>query len=285
MANTTNFGWATTDDTDLVKDGAAAIRTLGSSIDTSFVDLKGGTTGQILAKASNTDLDFTWSNDAGISPTIFDAKADLLTATAADTPARLAVGTNGQVLSADSTESTGLKWITPAAGGGYTQLASGNLSGSSVNLTSISGSYKQLRVILKDYVFSSRDNFRLRFNNDTGSNYVGQGVTGTFSGAGYSPIAESSTGWSSTYAWICQGKNVFTTGGENFAFFDIPDYANTDTFKIASGAVFQRDNTNDYVFSVESYLWRNTAAISQINLIAGNGQTFSAGTYLLLGLN
>jgi phage-related tail fiber protein len=66
MANTTNFNWETPDDTDLVKDGAAAIRTLGNSIDTSFIDLKGGTTGQILSKASNTDLDYTWiANDQG----------------------------------------------------------------------------------------------------------------------------------------------------------------------------------------------------------------------------
>lgn len=66
MANTTNFGWETPDDTDLVKDGAAAMRTLGNSIDASFVDLKGGTTGQILSKASNTDLDYTWiTNDVG----------------------------------------------------------------------------------------------------------------------------------------------------------------------------------------------------------------------------
>lgn len=66
MATTTNFGWETPDDTDLVKDGALAMRTLGNSIDTSFVDLKGGTTGQILSKASNTDLDYTWiNNDTG----------------------------------------------------------------------------------------------------------------------------------------------------------------------------------------------------------------------------
>jgi len=66
MATTTNFGWETPDDTDLVKDGALAIRTLGSAIDTSLVDLKGGTTGQILSKASNTDMDFTWiANDQG----------------------------------------------------------------------------------------------------------------------------------------------------------------------------------------------------------------------------
>lgn len=62
MATTTNFGWETPDDTDLVKDGAAAIRTLGGAIDTSLVDLKGGTTGQILSKASNTDMDFTWTS-------------------------------------------------------------------------------------------------------------------------------------------------------------------------------------------------------------------------------
>jgi len=60
MATTTNFGWTTPDDTSLVKDGAAAIRTLGQAIDTSMMDLEGGTTGQVLSKASNTDMDFTW---------------------------------------------------------------------------------------------------------------------------------------------------------------------------------------------------------------------------------
>jgi hypothetical protein len=64
MATTTNFGWETPDDTDLVKDGAAAIRTALGGVDTSFVDLKGGTTGQLLSKASNTDLDYTWTTPA-----------------------------------------------------------------------------------------------------------------------------------------------------------------------------------------------------------------------------
>jgi len=57
---TTNFGWTVPSDTDLVKDGAAAIRTALGGVDTSFVDLKGGTTGQVLSKASGTDLDYTW---------------------------------------------------------------------------------------------------------------------------------------------------------------------------------------------------------------------------------
>lgn len=74
MATTTNFGWETPDDTDLVKDGAAAMRTLGNSIDTSFVDLKGGTSGQMLTKASNTDLDYTW-----VTPEIGDITAITVT--------------------------------------------------------------------------------------------------------------------------------------------------------------------------------------------------------------
>jgi len=117
MATTTNFGWATPDDTDFVKDGAAAIRTLGSSIDTSLVDLKGGTTGQVLAKTSGTDMDFVWvtTDDANaIQNAIVDAKGDLIAASAADTPARLAVGANDTMLVADSSTATGLAYKSAA---------------------------------------------------------------------------------------------------------------------------------------------------------------------------
>jgi hypothetical protein len=66
MATTTYFGWSTPDNTALVKDGASAIRTLGSAIDSSMQYLEGGTTGQILSKTSATDMAFTWiSNDVG----------------------------------------------------------------------------------------------------------------------------------------------------------------------------------------------------------------------------
>jgi hypothetical protein len=61
MATTTpNFGWSVPTSTDLVKDGATAIETLGDAIDASLVDLKGGASGQVLSKNSNTDMDFTW---------------------------------------------------------------------------------------------------------------------------------------------------------------------------------------------------------------------------------
>jgi hypothetical protein len=62
---TTNFGWDIPQSTDLVKDGATAIAALGQDIDTAFVDLKGGTTGQVLSKASGTDLDFSWTTVGG----------------------------------------------------------------------------------------------------------------------------------------------------------------------------------------------------------------------------
>jgi hypothetical protein len=46
--------------TDLVTDLPADFEVFGQAVDTTFVDLKGGTTGQVLSKASNTDMDFTW---------------------------------------------------------------------------------------------------------------------------------------------------------------------------------------------------------------------------------
>jgi len=122
---TTNFGWDIPQSTDLVKDGATAIAALGQDIDTALVDLKGGTTGQVLAKASGTDLDFSWvaqDDSNAIQNAIVDAKGDLIAATGDNTPARLAVGTNGHVLTADSSAATGIKWAAAAGGGKVLQV-------------------------------------------------------------------------------------------------------------------------------------------------------------------
>ena len=68
------------------------------------------------------------SVEGGIQPTIVDAKGDLITATGADTPARIAVGANDTVLTADSTTATGLKWATPAGGGKVLQVVQAVIS-------------------------------------------------------------------------------------------------------------------------------------------------------------
>lgn len=135
MATTTpNFGWTVPTSTDLVKDGATAIELLGDSIDTTLVDLQGGTTGQVLAKASNTDMDFSW---VAVDPLlILDAKGDLITATADNTPARLAVGANGTVLTADSAQGTGLKWGTVGSGA-VVQVVSADASTAVASTTNV----------------------------------------------------------------------------------------------------------------------------------------------------
>ena len=98
---------------DLVTDLPADFETFGQAVDTSLADLKGGTTGQVLSKASNTDMDFNWvaaDDTNAIQNTIVDAKGDLISATGSDVPARLAVGANGETLVADSSTSTGLRY-------------------------------------------------------------------------------------------------------------------------------------------------------------------------------
>lgn len=103
MATTPNYAWTTPDDTNLVKNGAADIRTLANAIDTTVDSI-------------DDRVDTLETND--IPKTLIDAKGDLLAGTAADTIARLAVGTNGHVLTADSSTATGLKWAAAAGGGG-----------------------------------------------------------------------------------------------------------------------------------------------------------------------
>ena len=157
---TTNFGWDIPQSTDLVKDGATAIAALGQDIDTAFIDLKGGTTGQVLAKASGTDLDFSWvaqDDSNAIQNAIVDAKGDLISATAADTPARLAVGTNGQVLTADSAEATGLKWATPtAASSGLTLISRQTFSNTAaINFENVFTSTYESYVIVIERIYGA----------------------------------------------------------------------------------------------------------------------------------
>jgi hypothetical protein len=269
MATTTNFGWETPDDTDLVKDGALAIRTLGSAIDTSLVDLKGGTTGQVLSKASNTDMDFTWTTDAsGISPTIVDAKGDLIAASAADTPARLAVGTNGQVLTADSTTSTGLKWASP---NGITlvqeTVASANTS---VTFGSIPSTYKDL-ILVYGGLFTSdaSSNFAIRFNNNSGTVYYVNAhlESGSADGSGTNTGANFNTGH------LIYSGTTSTIDGKNWAgTMRIYDYASTSKFKRYDWNLGGYSNADGYLrFGTFRGTFGSTSAISSIDIYRTGG--------------
>jgi len=209
---TTNFGWDIPQSTDLVKDGATAIAALGQDIDTALVDLKGGTTGQVLAKATNTDLDFTWvaqDDSNAIQNAIVDAKGDLIAATAADTPARLAVGTNGQILTADSTAATGLKWATPATStSGLTLITRQTFSAAgTINVNDVfSSTYDNYRIVVRNSAgTTSGMSMRLRVSgaDNSTSNY-------------YSTVFESVSGTSTIFPRFKTNATSFLDGDIDF---------------------------------------------------------------------
>lgn len=143
---TTNYGWSIPSDTDLVKDGAAAMRTLGNSIDTSFAELKGGTTGQVLSKTSSTDLDFQWieQDDTTLS---FNAQTGTTYTLVASDSAKLVTLSNASGITLTvppSVFSTGNQINIQAIGAGQVTLAQG--SGVTITSTGATASAPKLRV-------------------------------------------------------------------------------------------------------------------------------------------
>ena len=272
MPTTSNFGWTTPADTELVKDGAAAIRTLGNGIDTSLVDLKGGTTGQVLSKNSNTDLDFTWSS---IDPlTILDAKGDLISATAADTPARLASsGVNGDVLTVDTSTSTGLKWAAPAAGGGFTLIAEQTASSSTgIDFTSISSTYKNLMVVWHGLYMGGDSDFEFRLNADSGSNYAYSAVD--FTGDVVANYAASRTSIGSGNDVYAIGRRVTNSTLQNTSkgYLLIQNANSTSKLKFFELVTSYRDATIPR--NVSGFLrgtYNSTSAITAVNIVRLSG--------------
>jgi hypothetical protein len=195
-----------------VKDGATAIAALGQDIDTALVDLKGGTTGQVLAKASATDLDYSWvttDDTNAIQNAIVDAKGDLIAASAADVPARLAVGNNGEMLVADSSTATGLRWQADFAAG-KNKIINGDFGiwqrGTSISLTNGNNTY-------------GADRFAALVNFSAGTSSISQQTftPGTAPVAGYegSNFMRITCGSTATYAEFSQRiEDVRTFAGQ-----------------------------------------------------------------------
>ena len=279
---TTNFGWTIPSDTDLVKDGAAAIRTLGQGIDTSMADLEGGTTGQVLSKASGTDMDFTWvtPDDANaIQNAIVDAKGDLIAATAADTPARLAVGTNGQVLTADSTAATGIKWATPASSGGMTLLSTTTLSGGSTSISVAPTGYNEISVVVSGVTISSNGNLFMGINSDTtASNYI-QAFYGT-EGAGY--YSGANVAIDGVSAILPGNAGYQSSNGSNIAEFRIFQPNSTQRKLITAASAFY-STSNSQAASNATCNYITTSAVSSVQVKTTVG-SFTAGTVLIYGV-
>jgi len=280
MATTTNFGWETPDDTDLVKDGAAAMRTLGNSIDTSFVDLKGGTTGQVLAKASGTDLDFSWvaqDDSNAIQNAIVDAKGDLITATGADTPARLAVGTNDYVLTADSTQATGLKWAAVSANS-MTLLSTTTMSGVSTTISSISQAYEQLYIVIYGVTYSTAaSNFQMNLNGNTTNNLV---MT-TYANTNSSTVTGHAN--NPDYRLTNQSPQL-NTSANNLFFVTIYNYTSTTGPKTMNGVSNYLNNSSYQTVQTTPGFYNSNSAVTSVTFQQSNGASASAGTIKIYGV-
>jgi hypothetical protein len=278
MATTTpNFGWAVPTSTDLVKDGAVAIETLGDSIDASLVDLKGGTSGQVLKKNSNTDMDFIWGADSAGMTNPMTTTGDTIYSSSGSTPARLGIGSTGQVL----TVSGGIpSWATPSSGGGLTLLQSLSLSGASVTSSTFTAtSYKNYFVVLSDiYLANPNSDFDLRLNADSGSNYNRSGVLcagGSLSGG----VTSNGSSFRLGTLGALSGA-----GQRGYGTIEINRINDTSEVYISSQLYSTLSAGADIRFMQSGGIYNNSAAITSLTFLAPTND-LAAGTAYIYGVN
>lgn len=262
MPTTPNYAWPTPANTDLVKDGAAAIRNLGDAIDT---------TTKSVSDVAN----------AAIPKTLVDAKGDLIVGTADNTVTRLALGTNNHVLTADSAATGGVKWAAVSAPvGALAQIATGTLSGASVTISSLS-SYDKLLLVMYGITFGTGANEVLvLINNDATGIYRHEGSDARANGATFISLNRINADWSavqvfgSAVAENASGTNAVAltltncSSASGYTQFAVNSHTNLATG--AAGVNF-------------SGIYKANGAVSSLVIKTQNNYSFTAGTYYLYG--
>lgn len=244
MATTPTYSWPTPDDSDLVRDGALAIRDLGDAIDTTVSDIDQGTT-----------------------------KGDLLVYDGTDYQ-RLGVGTDDQLLIADSGEATGIKWGTPSSGG-MTLLASGTLSGATLDLTSIPQDYNEIKFYFQNGTASTTATVNLEANGASGTayNYVQlQSSTSTVTVA----ASQSRFGLSQMGTATGTSSQPGTSGVATFSNYNRPA---SEARIICYFHIWSRQQLDSDIFMST----RSDGPMTSMQLKLSTG-TFTGGTYELWGV-
>jgi hypothetical protein len=220
------------------------------------------------------DTQMKTNADAATQKATLTTKGDIYAATGTSTPARLAVGANDTVLTADSTAATGMKWAAAAAGG-MTLLSTTTLSGATnFSVTSISGSYQDLHILILGAKTGTESNkYRISINggstnNNSMSKYGLSGAANNISEAiqlDSDTIVTKSTTLTNSYA-----INIF-------------GYANTAGFKPVSFYSVWNDSTTKLV-GMGAGSYTDTAAITQINFSNWAGDNFTGGTMYVYGV-